>query len=159
MASRFQRDKARNALFSGYDDSPVGSRPSSTSPQPPYPLAAATAYPPPRNGFGAHPTNTSRGYSNVTTMDELESQKDHQVSEMTQKVRMLKEITVAIGTEIRDSTALAEKMNDSFESTRHRVRGTMRKMLRMADKTGVGWRVWFGFFVCVFLLFVYVWLF
>jgi len=66
---------------------------------------------------------------------------------------------MAIGDEIRDSTALAEKMNDSFEGTRNRLRGTMNRMLRMAERTGVGWKVWLGFFVFIFLLFAYVWLF
>lgn len=69
------------------------------------------------------------------------------------------QITTAIGTEIRDSTALAEKMNDSFEGTRVRLRGTMNRMLRMAQRTGVGWRVWVLFFAAVIALFVYVWLF
>ena len=69
------------------------------------------------------------------------------------------QITVAIGDEIRDSTAFAEKMNDNFDGTRNRLRGTMNRMLRMADKTGVGWRIWLGFFIFVFLLFTYVWLF
>ena len=69
------------------------------------------------------------------------------------------QVTVAIGDEIRDSTALADKMNDSFESTRVRLRGTMNRMIRMAERTGVGWRVWLGFFLAVFFLFVYVWLF
>jgi blocked-early-in-transport protein 1 len=32
-------------------------------------------------------------------------------------------------------------------------------MLLMAEKTGVGWRVWVGFFAAVMLLFIYVWLF
>jgi blocked-early-in-transport protein 1 len=35
----------------------------------------------------------------------------------------------------------------------------MRRMLRMAESTGVGWRVWLGFFAAVMLLFFYVWLF
>ena len=69
------------------------------------------------------------------------------------------QITMAIGDEIRDSTAFTEKMNDSFEGTRNRLRGTMNRMLRMAERTGVGWRIWVGFFAFVFLLFVYVWLF
>lgn len=73
--------------------------------------------------------------------------------------RSFVQITVAIGDEIRDSTAFAEKMNDGFEGTRNRLRGTMNRMLRMAERTGVGWRVWLGFFVCIFLLFAYVWLF
>ena len=69
------------------------------------------------------------------------------------------QITIAIGDEIRDSTALAEKMNDSFDGTRVRLRGTMNRMLRMAERTGVGWKVWLGFFAAVIVLFWYVWLF
>ena len=69
------------------------------------------------------------------------------------------QITIAIGDEIRDSTAFAEKMNDSFEGTRNRLRGTMNRMLRMAERTGIGWRIWLGFFAFIFFLFVYVWLF
>jgi blocked-early-in-transport protein 1 len=69
---------------------------------------------------------------------------------------MLKDITVAIGGEIRDSTALAEKMNTQFEGASTRVKGTMRRMLRMAESTGVGWKVWLAFFACVVLLFWYV---
>lgn len=68
-------------------------------------------------------------------------------------------MTVAIGDEIRDSSALAEKMNDTFDATRVRLRGTMNRMLLMAERTGVGWRVWLGFFAFVGLLFTYVWLF
>lgn len=68
-------------------------------------------------------------------------------------------MTVAIGDEIRESSALAEKMNDAFDSTRVRLRGTMNRMLLMAERTGVGWRVWLGFFAAVVLLFTYVWLF
>lgn len=65
-------------------------------------------------------------------------------------------MTVAIGDEIRDSSALAEKMNESFDQTRLRLRGTMNRMLVMAQKTGVGWRVWLAFFAAVVLLFFYV---
>lgn len=50
-------------------------------------------------------------------------------------------------------------MNDSFDNTRVRLRGTMNRMLRMAEKTGVGWKVWVLFFLAVWLVFVYVWLF
>ncbi len=50
-------------------------------------------------------------------------------------------------------------MNDSFDNTRARLRGTMKRMLRMAEKTGVGWKVWVGFILAVWLVFAYVWLF
>lgn len=69
------------------------------------------------------------------------------------------QITVSIGDEIRSSSSLADTMNDSFDNTRVRLRGTMNRMLRMAEKTGVGWKVWLGFFVAVWLVFAYVWLF
>lgn len=68
------------------------------------------------------------------------------------------QITVRIGDEIRDSTALAEKMNDQFGNTSARLKGTMNRMLRMAQSTGVGWKVWLGFFAFVVFLFWYVWL-
>jgi blocked-early-in-transport protein 1 len=68
-------------------------------------------------------------------------------------------MTIAIGDEIRDSSALAEKMNDSFDRTRLRLRSTMNRMLVMAERTGVGWKVWLCFFAAVVLLFIYVWLF
>ena len=68
-------------------------------------------------------------------------------------------MTVAIGDEIRDSSALAEKMNDTFDRTRVRLRGTMNRMLVMAQRSGISWKVWLGFFAAVILLFMYVWLF
>ena len=68
-------------------------------------------------------------------------------------------MTIAIGDEIRDSSVLAEKMNDSFDHTRVRLRGTMNRMLLMAERTGVGWKVWLAFFAAVGLLFFYVWVF
>ena len=101
-----------------------------------------------------------RGQYSDAVLESLESQNElENTSILTSKVRQLKELTVAIGDEIRDSSALADKMNDSFENTRVRLRGTMNRMLRMAEKTGVSWKVWLSFFVFVWVLFAYVWLF
>jgi blocked-early-in-transport protein 1 len=49
-------------------------------------------------------------------------------------------------------------MNDQFENSRNKIKGTMGRMLRMAQKTGVGWKAWLGFFVAVMVLFWWVWL-
>ena len=68
------------------------------------------------------------------------------------------QLTHLIGDEIRDSTTLAEKMNDQFENSRNKIKGTMNRMLRMAKKTGVGWKAWVAFFVALVLLFWWVWL-
>lgn len=114
-------------------------------------------------------------------LNELESQNDAQVDGILGKVKILKDVsplnpsppttgivlmwlgitqmTMAIGDEIRDSSALADKMNDGFDRTRLRLRGTMNRMMVMAERTGVGWRVWLGFFAAVVLVFMYVWLF
>ncbi|KAF2016596.1 hypothetical protein BU24DRAFT_492658 [Aaosphaeria arxii CBS 175.79] len=104
-------------------------------------------------------TPNSRGQYSAAVLDELESQNDAEVGMLSSKVRDLKHLTNLIGTEIRDSSALADKMNEQFEGSRQKLRGTMKRMLRMAEKTGVGWRVWLGFFAVVCLLFWYVWLF
>ncbi|KAF2243264.1 hypothetical protein BU26DRAFT_543439 [Trematosphaeria pertusa] len=126
---------------------------------------AFNAYPS-ANGGGGTPsahfraaTPNSRGQYSAAVLDELESQNDEQVGVLSGKVRMLKDLTVAIGDEIRDSSSLADRMNDQFENSRLKIRGTMNRMLRMAEKTGVGWRVWLGFFAAVIFLFWYVWLF
>ncbi|KAH3982427.1 hypothetical protein HBI81_034180 [Parastagonospora nodorum] len=104
-------------------------------------------------------TPNSRGQYSSAVLDELESQHDDQhVGILTSKVKQLKDLTHLIGDEIRDSTSLAEKMNDQFENSRNRLKGTMNRMLRVAEKTGVGWKVWLGFFAAVILLFWWVWL-
>lgn len=126
---------------------------------------------------GNKPANSLRGQYSDAVLNELESQNESQVEGILGKVRILKDVSLpvlrtsgkapltlpqmthAIGDEIRDSSALAEKMNDSFDSTRIRLRGTMNRMLLMAERSGVGWKVWLGFFAAVALLFMYVWLF
>ncbi|CAK7263274.1 protein transport protein bet1 [Sporothrix epigloea] len=113
----------------------------------------------PQNGGYRSATPNRRGQYSDAVLNELESQNDQQIEGILGKVRILKDMTMAIGDEIRDSSALAEKMNDTFDATRVRLRGTMNRMLLMAERTGVGWRVWLGFFAAVALLFTYVWLF
>lgn len=69
------------------------------------------------------------------------------------------QMTTAIGDEIRESSALADKMNEGFDNTRVRLRGTLNRMLVMAERSGIPWKVWLGFFAAVILIFLYVWLF
>ncbi|KAI1435637.1 hypothetical protein GGR50DRAFT_694020 [Xylaria sp. CBS 124048] len=167
MASRFglhQRD-SRSALFEGYSGADSTRRQAGASPSP---ALGSYGY----NGGRSTPqhlgvdnttyrtaTPNSRGQYSDAVLNELESQNDQQVEGILGKVKILKEMTVAIGDEIRDSTALAEKMNDSFDSTRLRLRGTMNRMLLMAERTGVSWKVWLLFFAAVIFIFCYVWLF
>jgi len=115
----------------------------------------------PSVGMGQYRSATPnrKGQYSDAVLNELESQNDAQVEGILGKVKILKDMTVAIGDEIRDSSAFAEKMNDSFDSTRLRLRGTMNRMMIMAERTGVGWKAWLGFFAAVTMIFMYVWLF
>lgn len=132
--------------------------------------------------MGWSDTDFRRGQYSDAVLNELESQNDQQVEGILGKVRVLKDVssrwptaglfswslpvnacpsqmTTAIGDEIRESSALAEKMNEGFDNTRVRLRGTMNRMLVMAERSGIPWKVWLGFFVAVIFIFLYVWLF
>lgn len=105
-------------------------------------------------------TPNSKGQYSTSVLEELESQNENEhTSILTNKVSQLKQLTIAIGDEIRDSSSLASTINDQFEASGVRLRGTMRRMLRMAERTGVGWKVWVLFFIAVWAIFAYVWLF
>ncbi|KAH7366851.1 v-SNARE [Plectosphaerella cucumerina] len=163
-SSLHQRD-SRSALFEGYNGG-GSQRPVSASPSRPgggygygYAPSASPGLGPGANGGFRSATPNKKGQYSDAVLNELESQNDSQVEGILGKVRILKDMTHAIGDEIRDSSAFAEKMNDSFDSTRLRLRGTMNRMLVMAQRSGVGWKVWLAFFAAVALLFIYVWLF
>ncbi|KZF20621.1 hypothetical protein L228DRAFT_269923 [Xylona heveae TC161] len=159
MSSRFghQRDP-RNSLFESYNASrnPTPS-PSGLYAEPGYGLNNRGASPGSGLGYRSATPNKRGQYSDAV-LSELESQNDEQLEGMGAKVKMLKDITVAIGHEIRSSTTLADQMNDSFDNTRVRLRGTMNRMLRMAESTGVSWKAWASFFAAVIFLFWWVWL-
>ncbi|KAL9109581.1 MAG: hypothetical protein Q9227_005761 [Pyrenula ochraceoflavens] len=104
-------------------------------------------------------TPNSKGQYSSSVLDSLESQNATQESILLGKVSQFKTLAVAMGDEIRESSAFAEKLNETFENSQVRLRGTMKRMLRMAEKTGIGWRVWLLFFVAVWAIFAWVWLF
>ncbi|TGZ83879.1 hypothetical protein EX30DRAFT_93777 [Ascodesmis nigricans] len=108
-------------------------------------------------GYRAATPNRKGQYS-TQVLEELESQNDEQVDGLSKKVRMLKDITVAIGEEVRSSTSLMEAMNDQFEGTRRKLRGTVNRMMVMAQKTGVGWKAWVVFIALVVAVFFWVWI-
>ena len=161
---------AQSSLFSDYPggDSTQSSQNQRSRPQSSQGYGAYTDSPytngrlsPPIPNGGFRPaTPNSRGQYATSVLESLESQNDTTATTLlSQKVGQLKQLTIAIGDEIRDSSSLAQTINDQFEGTGVRLRGTMRRMLRMAERTGVGWKVWVGFFICIWLLFAWVWLF
>ncbi|KAJ5476984.1 hypothetical protein N7539_007128, partial [Penicillium diatomitis] len=161
-----QRDpRPSSSLFDSYGGG-ASSRPASRSPASVggygyggYAGPAATAYPNTNGNAGFRSvTPDKKGHYSDAVLSSLESQNDAEVEGITAKVKMLKDMTIAIGDEIRD-TSYINTLENSFESTRVRLRGNMTRMLRMAERTGISWKVWLAFFFAVFLLFFYVWLF
>ncbi|OQD70020.1 hypothetical protein PENDEC_c027G05869 [Penicillium decumbens] len=166
MASRFPRQRDPRASSSLFDSYGGDSRPASRSPAPSGGYGYG-GYSSPANSYGngsvagasyRSGTPDKKGHYSDAVLSSLESQNDAEVEGISAKVKMLKDLSLAIGDEIRDTTYL-EGLESSFENTRVRIRGNMNRMLRMADRTGVGWKVWLGFFFAVFLLFFYVWIF
>ncbi|KAJ6001751.1 hypothetical protein N7522_006978 [Penicillium canescens] len=167
MASRFPRQRDPRGSSSLFDQYGGDSRQPSRSPAPAGGYGYGGYSSPAHNGYSNNGA-AGRGYQNASpdkkghysdaVLSSLESQNDAEVEGISAKVKMLKDITLAIGDEIRDTTHM-DDLNSSFENTRVRIRGNMNRMLRMAESTGVGWRVWLGFFCAVFLLFFYVWIF
>ncbi|KAK9453330.1 hypothetical protein V1511DRAFT_512964 [Dipodascopsis uninucleata] len=138
--SLHQRD-ARTQLFDGFDSSRSNS---------PAPSASS--------GMRAASPN-SRGQYSDYVMSQLESQNDNELDNLTAKVRILKDITTKIGDEVRDSSKFMQNLENGFDSTRVRLKGTYNRMMRMAERSGISWKVWLGFFAFVFLMFFWVWIF
>ncbi|EXJ93827.1 hypothetical protein A1O1_02220 [Capronia coronata CBS 617.96] len=141
-----------------YPLQPDAGRPSSSPYLSPYPGANGTQHDSSSSFRSATPN--SKGQYSTSVLEELEAQNEITATTvLSQKVSQLKSLTIAIGDEIRDSSALASQINDTFENAGVRLRGTMRRMLRMAERTGVGWKAWVLFFIAVWAIFAYVWLF
>ncbi|KAK9368740.1 hypothetical protein V1509DRAFT_622665 [Lipomyces kononenkoae] len=138
-----QRD-ARTQLFDGYD----ASRTSSPS------LGNSSNGTP--SGFRTATPNTRGQYSDAV-MSGLESQNDNEMEGLTARVKLLKDITVRIGEEVRESTKFMGNLENGFDTTRLRLKGTYNRMMRMAERSGVTWRAWAAFFFVVMLIFFWVW--
>ncbi|KAJ5145609.1 uncharacterized protein N7515_000173 [Penicillium bovifimosum] len=167
MASRFPRQRDPRSSSSLFDQYGGDSRQASRSPTQPGGYGYGGYSSPGPNSYASNGAarpgyqNASpdkKGHYSDAVLSSLESQNDTEVEGISAKVKMLKDLTLAIGDEIRDTAHITD-LNDSFDNTRVRLRGNMNRMLRMADSTGIGWRVWLGFFCAVFLLFFYVWIF
>ncbi|TCD70066.1 hypothetical protein EIP91_005047 [Steccherinum ochraceum] len=110
---------------------------------------------PPSSGrsspFGGHQAGGHR-YA-----DDLEGQNDENLEGLTAKVKLLKDITIGIGNEVRDSTVQLTHMNDAFAETGDILAGTFRRMNNMAERQGCRWLWYIVFLVLVFWFFIVVW--
>ena len=77
-------------------------------------------------------------YSATRTAEDLEEQNDQRLEGLTARVSMLKEITLNIGTEVRESTKDLGVLGEAFENTSAFLGGTFKRMNKMAKRQG-GW--------------------
>ncbi|KAG5359604.1 Protein transport protein [Yarrowia sp. C11] len=155
---------SRHQLFasSAQYGSPASSQASSriNTPQP------AQSYAGPSSSFGEakpyvpeqeeYDPKSHKPYS-TSMLSQLESQNDEQMEGLSAKVQLLKDVTSKIGVEIRDSSHLLNNLEDTFENASTKLKGTFKRMMIMADNSGIGWRVWLGLFAFIFLCFFFVW--
>ncbi|KAG8811853.1 hypothetical protein FRC18_003247 [Serendipita sp. 400] len=76
-------------------------------------------------------------------VDDLEGQNDEALEGLTGKVKLLKELSIGIGQEVRESAVQLTHMNDAFAETGTILSGTFRRMNSMATRQGGRW--YFGF--------------
>ncbi|KAG5719328.1 hypothetical protein E4T56_gene13284 [Termitomyces sp. T112] len=89
--------------------------------------------------------------------DDLESQNDEALEGLSAKVKLLKEISIGIGNEVRESAVQLSNMNDAFAETSGILQGTFRRMNNMADRHGCRWLWYIVFLIVVFWFFIIVW--
>lgn len=89
--------------------------------------------------------------------DDLEGQNDEAVEGLSAKVKLLKDITIGIGAEVRESAVQLSQMNDAFTETSGVLSGTFRRMNNMAERQGCRWLWYIIFLIFVFWFFIVVW--
>ncbi|ORX36510.1 hypothetical protein BD324DRAFT_629140 [Kockovaella imperatae] len=99
--------------------------------------------------------SSNGGYTRAT--HDVEGQNDERLEGLLGKVKVLKDITVGIGNEVRDGNLELTGMNDAFGSTSNFLNGTFRRMNKMAKKQGIGWCYFMLFLLFVLWIFVVVW--
>lgn len=87
----------------------------------------------------------------------MEDQNDQKLEGLSARVSMLKEITLNIGTEVRDSTKDMGALGEAFENTSAFLGGTFKKMNHMAKRQGGWFCNMMLFLLFVIWIFVFLW--
>ncbi|SNX83264.1 related to BET1 - Type II membrane protein required for vesicular transport between ER and Golgi [Melanopsichium pennsylvanicum] len=96
-------------------------------------------------------------YSATRTAEDLEEQNDQRLEGLTARVSMLKEITLNIGTEVRDSTKDLGVLGEAFDNTSAFLGGTFKRMNKMAKRQGGWFCNMMLFLLFVTWIFVFLW--
>lgn len=101
--------------------------------------------------------NKGKDY-NSTLLSQLESQNEEYYGKMSEKVELLKNLGLRMGTEIKKSHLSLDGLQNDMELGQKRLKMTFNRMLIMAEKTGISWKIWVSFFFIIFTFFFWVWL-
>lgn len=111
------------------------------------------------------PSRTSSPYDptpaakhNEAYLLSLESQNNDEMESMNQKVAMLKNLGVRMGTEINKSIKLNDDITNLFEKGKVTLKNTYNKMVVMSQRAGITWKMWLTVFAVVGLWFFWVWI-
>ncbi|CCG81780.1 Putative uncharacterized protein [Taphrina deformans PYCC 5710] len=102
--------------------------------------------------------NSSSSYPGYSHTDQ-ESQNDSAVEGLRSKVAFLKDVSIKIGAETRDSLAYMSEMNEDYSKQNDFLKRTKNRLLNAANAQSWGWFHLFLFMMLVFLIFFLVYLF
>ncbi|CAD6888446.1 unnamed protein product [Tilletia controversa] len=108
-------------------------------------------------GAGGGWTDRIRSYAQQRTAQDLEEANDERLEGLSAKVKMLKDITVGIGNEVRDSTKDMDVLGGAFTTTSAFLGGTFTKMNRMASRQSSWFCNMMIFILFVIWIFVFLW--
>ncbi|ANZ73086.1 BA75_01699T0 [Komagataella pastoris] len=94
----------------------------------------------------------------ASLLSQLESQNEDELTTMSEKVLMLKNLGSRMGDEIKNSQLNIDDLHSTMTNTQTRLKNTFKRMMVMAKKTGISWKLWLLFFFLVWLWFFFVWL-
>lgn len=109
------------------------------------------------NGSSSYAVNHHATQLGTRYADDLEGQNDEMLEGLGAKVKLLKDISIGIGNEVRESAIQLSQMNDAFTETGGILAGTFRRMNNMAARQGCRWLWYIVFLIIVFWFFMIVW--
>eukprot|EP00586_Coscinodiscus_wailesii_P000705 CAMPEP_0172484884 /NCGR_PEP_ID=MMETSP1066-20121228/12561_1 /TAXON_ID=671091 /ORGANISM="Coscinodiscus wailesii, Strain CCMP2513" /LENGTH=140 /DNA_ID=CAMNT_0013249705 /DNA_START=230 /DNA_END=652 /DNA_ORIENTATION=- len=104
-------------------------------------------YDPESGGMNAGETN-----ANI-----LEQQNNERIAQLSDQVRLLKNLSIDIGSEVREQNTFLDGMGDGFSNTRDLLQGSLRRIGTMLESGGAKhmcYMVGFIVFVMVFLYWI-----
>ncbi|EGV59954.1 hypothetical protein CANTEDRAFT_131855 [Yamadazyma tenuis ATCC 10573] len=119
------------------------------------------------NGLTKTPSRVGSPYDKVTPasakhnesyLSSLESQNNEELDNMSQKVAMIKNLGVKMGSEINKSIKLNDNIAENMERGKVTLKNTYNRMVVMSERAGINCKSWFVVFFIVFLWFFYVWI-